>query len=146
MIYLDASVLFSLHFRDRNTVEALHLAANATEAFVVSALCEMETVNAFALRVFRTEMSERNLDNAVKDLESDLRSGILHWRPIPEATFTRAKALSRKITPSIGVRAADLLHIAAALELGAKSLYTFDAKQHQAAQAAGLTVNRLPTP
>jgi predicted nucleic acid-binding protein len=44
----------------------------------------------------------------------------------------------------IGVRAADLLHIAAALELGAKSLYTFDQKQSKAAQAAGLAVNELP--
>jgi predicted nucleic acid-binding protein len=146
MIYLDASVVFSLHFRDSNTAEALRLVNGATEALVVSALCEMETVNAFALRVFRREMSERNMDNAVKDLESDLRSGVLHWKPIPEAAFTRAKTLSRKITPSVGVRAADLLHIAAAFELGAKSLYTLDQKQHHAAQAAGLTVNQLPNP
>jgi predicted nucleic acid-binding protein len=145
MIYLDASVVFSLHFRDSNTVEALLLVGGAPETLLVSALCEMETVNAFALRVFRKEMSERNMDNAVRDLESDLRSSILLWRLMPEGAFTRAKALSRKITPSVGVRAADLLHIAAALELGAKSLYTFDQKQHQAAQAAGLTVNRLPT-
>ncbi|HUD12132.1 MAG TPA: type II toxin-antitoxin system VapC family toxin [Terracidiphilus sp.] len=146
MIYLDASVVFSLHFRDSNTDEALNLVSGATDALVVSALCEMETVNAFALRVFRHEMSERNMGKAVKDLESDLRSGVLQWKPIPEAAFTRAKALSRKITPSVGVRAVDLLHIAAAFELGVKSLYTLDLKQHQAAQAAGLRVNQLPSP
>jgi predicted nucleic acid-binding protein len=77
MIYLDATIVFSLHFRDSNTVEALNLVSGATDALVVSPLCEMETVNAFALRVFRREMSERNLENAVKDLESDLRSGVL---------------------------------------------------------------------
>jgi hypothetical protein len=38
------------------------------------------------------------------------------------------------------------LHIAAALELGAKYLYTFDLRQHQAAQAVGLKVNQLPNP
>ncbi len=144
MIYLDASVVFSLHFRDSDTVEALHLVATATEPLLVSALCEVETINAFALRVFRGEMSERNMDNAVRDLDSDLRSGFLQWRPFPETAFTRAKALTQKITPSIGVRAADLLHIAAALELGANSLYTLDRKQHKAAQAAGLTANQLP--
>jgi predicted nucleic acid-binding protein len=67
-------------------------------------------------------------------------------RPLPESSFTRAKALAQKITPSIGVRATDLLHIAAALELGAKSLFTFDQRQHEAAQAAGLKLNQLPTP
>jgi predicted nucleic acid-binding protein len=144
MIYLDATIVFSLHFRDSNTVEALNLVSGATDALVVSPLCEMETVNAFALRVFRREMSERNLENAVKDLESDLRSGVLQWKPISEAAFARAKALSRKVTPFIGVRAVDLLHIAAALELGAKSLCTFDQRRRQAAQAAGLTVKRPP--
>jgi predicted nucleic acid-binding protein len=146
MIYLDASLVFSLHFRDSNTFEAMRLMGTATESLLVSALCEMETINAFGLQVFRSEMSARNMDNAVKDLESDLRSGFMQWRSIPEAAFTRAKALSRKIAPSIGVRAPDLLHIAAAFELGAKSIYTFDQKQHQAAQAAGLTVNPLPNP
>jgi predicted nucleic acid-binding protein len=144
MIYLDASVVFSLHFRDCNSIEALHLVGTANQTLMVSALCEMETINAFGLRVFRGEMSEGNMDNAVRDLESDLRSGLMQWRPIPEAAFTRAKALSRKITPSTGVRAADLLHIAAALELGAKTIYTLDQKQHKAAQAVGLKVNRLP--
>jgi hypothetical protein len=144
MIYLDASVLFSLHFRDSNTAEALHLIASATDPLVVSPLCEMETINALALRVFRNEISGLNMDNALRDLESDLRSGILRAMPLPEAAFNRAKALSRKITPSIGVRSADLLHIAAALELGANLLYTFDRKQHAAAQAAGLPVNPLP--
>jgi predicted nucleic acid-binding protein len=146
MIYLDASVVFSLHFRDGNTVEAIKLVGAATEPLIVSSLCEMETVNAFALRVFRNEMLERNMRNAVRDLESDLRVRIVHWRPIPEPAFVRAKELSLKIAPSVGVRAADLLHIAAAFELGAKRLYTFDRKQHTAAQAAGLPVNQLPMP
>lgn len=141
MIYLDASVLFSLHFHDSNTHRATRLVASAPEILLVSALCEMETINAFGLRVFRGEMSERNADNAVKDLESDLRSGIFQWKPFSDATFTRAKTLSRKITPTTGVRAADLLHIAAAIELGAASIYTFDSRQRAAAQAAGLLVN-----
>ncbi|MGO9336631.1 MAG: type II toxin-antitoxin system VapC family toxin [Terracidiphilus sp.] len=144
MIYLDASVVFSLYFRDSNTAEALHLVTTATETLLVSALCEMETINAFALRVFRSEISARNMDNAVRDLESDLRSGILKWMPFPESAFIQAKALTRKITPWVGVRAADLLHIAAALELGAKTIYTLDQKQLKAAHAAGLVVNQLP--
>jgi predicted nucleic acid-binding protein len=144
MIYLDASVVFSLHFRDNNTIKALHLMGAATEPLTISALCEMETINAFGLRVFGGEMSRRNMDNAVRDLESDLRSGLMQWRSIPEAAFSRAKTLSRRITPSTGVRAADLLHIAAALELGAGTIFTLDQKQHMAAQAVGLKVNQLP--
>ena len=75
-----------------------------------------------------------------------MQSGAYLVRPLPENSFIRAKGLAQKVTPNIGVRAADLLHIAAALELGAKSLYTFDQKQHQAALAVGLRVNQLPNP
>lgn len=146
MIYLDASVVFSLYFRDSNTAEAMRLVGAGTQTLLVSAFCEMEIINAFGLRVFRSEMSERNMRTAVKDLESDLRSGFLQWKPIPPAAFTRAKALAQKITPTVGVRAADLLHIAAAFELGAKLIYTLDQKQHRAAQAAGLRVNQMPEP
>jgi predicted nucleic acid-binding protein len=143
MIYLDASVVFSLYFRDSNTEEALHLVTTATEALLVSAPCEMETINAFGLRVFSGKISKRNLENAVRDLDADLRSGFLQWVPLPDAAFVRAKALSRGITSSVGVRTADLLHIAAALELGAKIIYTLDQRQWKASQAAGSIVNQL---
>jgi predicted nucleic acid-binding protein len=144
MIYLDTSVVFSLHFRDANTSAALALVAGAAESLLVTSLCELETVNAFSLRVFRKEMLPVNRDNAVRDLETDIRSGVLHLEPLPDAAFARAKSLAQSLTPSIGVRAVDLLHVAAALELGADTLYTFDLKQHRTAQAAGLTVNHLP--
>jgi predicted nucleic acid-binding protein len=144
MIYLDASVVFPLYFRDCNTDKALVFVTAASESLVVSSLCEIETINAFALRVFRGDMSDRNMNVAIEDFESDLRSGILLWKAMPEAAMARSKELSRKITPSTGVRAADLLHIATALELGTSSMSTFDQKQRQAALAAGLAVNPLP--
>jgi predicted nucleic acid-binding protein len=144
VIYLDASFVFSLYFHDSNTDKALEFVSVATEPLLVSDLCEMETINAFALRVFRGEMSMRNIDTAIKDLESDLGTGILVWKPMPEAAMARSKELSRKITPVTGVRAPDLLHIATALELGVSSMSTFDQKQRQAALAAGLAVNALP--
>jgi predicted nucleic acid-binding protein len=144
MIYLDTSVLFSLHFRDANTSAALVLIAGVSESLLITPLCELETVNAFSLRVFRKEMLAINRDNAVRDLEEDIRSGVLNLQPFPESAFARARDLAQSLTPSIGVRAVDLLHVAAALELGAGTLYTFDLKQHRTARAAGLKVNYLP--
>jgi predicted nucleic acid-binding protein len=143
MIYLDTSVVFSLHFRDANTPAALALARGATETLLITPLCEVEAVNAFSLRVFRREMLPINRDNAVRDLENDIRIGVLHLEPLPDSAFTRAKVLAQSLTSSIGIRAVDLLHVAAALELGAGALYTFDVKQHRTARAAGLKVNPL---
>ncbi|MGH9599742.1 MAG: type II toxin-antitoxin system VapC family toxin [Terracidiphilus sp.] len=144
MIYLDSSVVFSLHYRDGNTPAALALVRTASAPLLISSLCEVESVNAFSLRVFRNEMTTANMSVAVRDLEVDIRSGTLLLRPFPEAAFARARTLAQSLTPAIGVRTADLLHVAAAIELGARSLYTFDRRQHKTAEAAGLIVNPLP--
>ena len=146
MIYLDPSLIFSLYGADCNTTAAVSLIRNANEPLVLTSFCELETLNAFSLRVFRKELSEIEARRLRHDFQSDLDTGVYQLRALPTGVFTRAKALAQKITPSVGVRAADLLHIAAALELGAKSLYTFDPRQHTGAQTAGLAVNLLPRP
>jgi len=144
MIYLETSFLFSLYFRDLNTPSALALVAKMPAPTLITPLCELEAINAFAQRVFRKEMSAVNMANAVRDLQADIRSGVLDLRPLPEAAFVRAKTLAQTLTPKIGVRSADLLHVAAALELGAARLFSFDLRQREAAKAAGLKVNPLP--
>ena len=144
MIYLDSSVLVSMHLYDVNTPAALALVRNTDEALMLSSLAEFESVNAFSLRVFRNEMTLINRDNAVRDLDNDFENGVLTLVPVPDGAFARAKALALTLTPTIGVRALDLLHVAAALELGASSLFTFDHKQHRTARAACLAVNPLP--
>jgi predicted nucleic acid-binding protein len=146
MIYLDASIVFSLYSPDQNSVFAASLIAAARAPLILSSFCEFEVINAFSLRVFRKEISEHEALGTRRKFDMNIESGAYLARPLPESAFTRAKALAEKITPSLGVRAADLLHIAAAIELGAKSLYTFDQKQHEPAQAAGLKVNQLPKP
>ena len=144
MIYLDSSVLVSMHIHDVNTPAALALLRSTDEALLMSPLAEFETVNAFSLRVFRNEMQPINRDHAVRDLDNDVQSGLLMLLPFPAGAFERARALAQTHTPTIGVRALDLLHVAAALELGVSSLFTFDQKQHRTARAVGLKVNHLP--
>ena len=146
MIYLDASIVFSLYRPDRNSAFAASLIAAASAPLILSSFCEFEVFNAFSPCVFRKEISEHEAIATRRKFNLNIESGAYLLRPLPESAFTRAKSLSEKITPTIGVRAADLLHIAAAIELGAKSLYTFDQRQHKAAQAVGLKVNPLPQP
>lgn len=143
MIYLDASFVCSLHMRDSNSPVAAQLVQRAREPLVISTLAEVEAVNAFNLRLFRQEWTYVNMRNAVRDLAADMQSGLLLQMLLPDAVFERAKALAQTLTPSIGVRSADVLHLAAAIELGAGTLFTFDQRQQKAAKAAGLAVNPL---
>ena len=55
--------------------------------------------------------------------------------------FERARQLSQETTAKLGTRTADLLHVAAALELGADFLYSFDQQQRKLAQAVRLKLN-----
>ena len=52
---------------------------------------------------------------------------------LPELVFERARELSRQSTARLGTRTADLLHVAAAWELEADYLYSFDEQQRKLA-------------
>ncbi len=144
MIYLDTSLLVSLYCPDIYSTRAASLVQTAKEPFLITALCEVEAVNEIAQRVFRKQISQRQADASIQNLAGDLHAQVFQFAGLPEAAFVRARALSRQLTPKLGTRTADLLHVAAALELGATGFYTFDLNQRKAAQSAGLKTNPLP--
>jgi predicted nucleic acid-binding protein len=102
---------------------------------------QLEVVNALELRVFRRELSTSQAQSSLNDFEKDMRDGILLLRPLPEQVFERACQLSRQTTGRLGTRTADLLHVAAALELDADYLYSFDQQQRKLARSVGLKLN-----
>ena len=92
-----------------------------------------------ACALFRKDISAAQFASAVADLDSDLKSQHvmivdLLWR----ATLDRATELSRNHTPQLGSRMLDVLHVASELELGAKSLISYDERQIQLAKKSGL--------
>ena len=54
------------------------------------------------------------------------------------AAMDRATELSRKHTPEFGSRMLDVLHVACALEVGARTLVTYDERQAELGKSAGL--------
>ena len=140
-IYADSSFLVSLYSEDTNWSTATRAMQASTGECVVSTLGELEVVNAFGLRVFRKEVSAVQAQLSVIDFEKDLRDGILQLRGLSDSIFERARQLSRETTAKLGTRTADLLHVAAALELGADFLYSFDLQQRKLAHAVRLKLN-----
>jgi len=140
-IYADSSFLVSLYSADINWATATRAMQASTGECFVSTLGELEVVNAFGLRVFRKEVSAVQAQSSVIDFEKDLRDGILQLRGLSDSIFERARQLSRETTAKLGTRTADLLHVAAALELGADFLYSFDQQQRKLAQAVRLKLN-----
>ncbi len=78
---------------------------------------------------------------AFKEIDQDLRDGFLvHTAIAWSDSCRRADELSEKHSVQNGQRAIDLLHVAAALESGAKLFLSFDQRQRGLAKAAGLQV------
>jgi predicted nucleic acid-binding protein len=140
-IYADSSFLVSLYSADTNWATATRTMQASAGEYFVTTLGELEVVNAFGLRVFRKEVSAAQAQESITDFEKDLRDGILQLRRLEEPFFERARRLSLQTTAELGTRTADLLHVAAALELGADYLYSFDQQQRKLAQAVRLKLN-----
>ncbi len=75
------------------------------------------------------------------DLQDDLSAGRLTIAPVDWAkVISEAEQLSAQHAGKDGYRAFDILHVATALELGAKEFLTFDARQSALAKTVKLKV------
>jgi predicted nucleic acid-binding protein len=144
LIYLDTSFVVSLYSVDANSAAAAVALQTAKLPLFMSALSETETVNALGLREFRKEISQAEANGSLRDFEEDLHRGTFLLSAFPESAFKRARTLSLQSTARLGLRTAELLHVASALELGSKAFFTFDLRQRKLCSELGLAVNPLP--
>ena len=140
-IYLNTSFLISLYSPDVNSSAAAEAVAAANHVHLVSTLTELEALNALDLRVFRKEISAGQAKSSSRDFEQDLSRRVFQLVRLPDAAFSRARQISREMTARLGTRSADVLHVAAAVELQAERLYSFDHQQRKLARAHRLKVN-----
>lgn len=107
----------------------------------------LEIRNALRLKRFRGELSAIELEAVLGALREDLTTGRLAVPPMnQEAVYQRAQRLSERHTAVTGARSLDLLHLAAALELGEEALLSLDQRQRAVASREGLRLlpARLP--
>ena len=145
--YPDTSFLCALYRQQSNSRQAAaHLRAMA-EALHVTSLLLYEFRQSLRLQVWLHEQDprkgfpERDGDQALADLQTDLESGAVVIAPADWADVHRtAERLSSARTKVGGPRALDILHVATALHLGAEELLSFDDRQRRLATAEGLNV------
>lgn len=140
-VYADPSFIVSLYSPDANSATAARtMQASSADRFLTT-FGELEVVNAMGLRIFRKEVSPTQAQSALLEFEKDLRDGVFQLRGLTDAVLERAHQLSRQTTAKLGTRTANLLHVAAALELGVDCLYSFDLHQRRLAHALRLKRN-----
>lgn len=108
---------------------------------LITTFAELELLNALQLRIFRKELSIIQVKAAHQAIEADLQNRVFQLNSLPEKTFERARQISVQTTARLGTRTADLVHIAAALELAVDFVYSFDRQQRTLAHALRLKLN-----
>lgn len=136
-IYADTSFFVSLYLPDRHSTEAERRMA-AKPRIWFSPLHRAEWMHAVSQHVFRKEITTIEARRAQAELERDLGSGLWLEVAFSESIWSTCAELARRHGPRLGVRTLDSLHVAAALELGAKAFWTFDERQAKLAAAEGL--------
>lgn len=145
--YPDTSFLCALYRRQVNTPKAMSHRASMNEALPVTALGLFEFRHSMRWQTFLhcrdTSKGYGDKEGAqmLARLQSDLSSGQLKVAPVDWAkVISTAEQLSAQHTGKGGYRGFDILHVATALELGARQFLTFDVRQGVLAKAVGLKV------
>jgi predicted nucleic acid-binding protein len=136
--FADTSFLGSLYLPDSNSRNAVALASASSTPVLLSALGELELINAVQLYGFRKQASASELLGMLASFRGDLESGVVAIRPMSDAMYEAARQLSSQWTASLGMRSLDILQVSAAIVLRSDTFLTFDVRQKRLAQAAGL--------
>ena len=140
-LYADTSVLFSLYVTDANSPRADAWRQANPVPLGFTGFHRIELRNALSLAVFQQRLTAAESLAAWQEVQQELASGLLVAKPDLWGKLVReAESLAEHHTPVIGARSLDILHVAAALVLGATEFCTFDTRQGKLAKAAGLHV------
>ncbi len=141
VICADTSFLFSLYANDTHSPQALAWSETNTAPLVLSVLTEYELGNALRFAEFRKVLSRGATAISWAHFATDQAQGRIS---IPVCNLAdivdEAKRLSATYSLTGGHRGFDILHVAAAIQLGAEKFLTFDANQKKLAGAEGLEV------
>ncbi len=139
--YFDTGVLVKAYCSEPDSPRAIALIQAELSPLPLTHFQESELRNTLRLKVFRREVSAEDSQKALANLDEDI-SEERFFRPayLLASVFQRAEALSAHHTSIIGARVLDILHVAAALELGAAKFVSFDQRQRAVAKKARLKV------
>lgn len=100
------------------------------EQLGLTSLSRFEVVNAIHLALFRKTILLKHARAALAALKDDLAAGVAVLVPCDwAAVHGRALQIASQFTSEGGYRGFDILHLATALEVGAKEFLSYDAQQ-----------------
>jgi len=147
-LYIDSSVLVKLYYPEPESKVFAEWIKKHKQPIIFTQFHELEITNAFALKVFRNEISEGNFNDFRDVLEKDKTAGILDVvTPDWSDVLLESIKISKRSSSVIGARSLDIIHVASADLLNCDTLLTNDKRQMSAALTIGIkaiTVENIP--
>ncbi len=139
--YADTGFVVSLYKTETTSAAAAKAMKKLLPPVWLSPLCELELCNAFHLAVFRGELTTGAAAQKRRLFLDDAANGIFVVQPVATpALYAKAIELADRHSARLGSRSLDLMHVAAALLLGAERFLSFDERPRKVAKAEGLKV------
>jgi predicted nucleic acid-binding protein len=137
--YADTSFLFSLYATDANSARADAWRQANPAPLPFTAFHRLELRNALSLALFQQRLTEQEIEAAWQEVENDCAAGLLIARGgLWHHVLVDAQTYAMNLTPTIGCRTLDVLHVAAAKLIGTTEFCTFDTRQSALAGQVGL--------
>ena len=149
--YPDTSFLCALYRKQDNSAQALAWRDQMREPLHVTRLLLWEFRQSVRFQAFRHSRNRdvgyplHEAEKMLSDLHDDMRDGLVISLEIDFIDLLlTAERISKVCTFAGGHRSFDILHVATALELGAKEFLSFDGNQNELAAAEGLATPLRP--
>jgi len=143
MIYLDTSAFIKLYLREEGSAKAHGIVVTQEEPLPVWLFMELEFYNALRFKIFLGEMTRDDVDRIIS-LYLERKSSGQYFAPRldPIALHELSVQMTAR-TPTIGCRALDILHVAAARLCNAALFVTADKRQAALAETEGRAVELI---
>ena len=137
MIYLDTSAFIKLYLSEEGSDEVHRLVVAQREPLPVWSLLELELLNALRFKVFLAELKSDDVERIIS-LYFERKRGGQYFAPYldPIALHELSLQMTNR-TPTLGSRALDILHVAAARLCDATLFVTADQRQASLASVEG---------
>lgn len=142
-VYFDTGFVAKLYCLEDDSADAVRTLRRYPPPYPATHFLDLELKTALRLKLFRGELSPVELHAALHNWAQDRENGV--WLTpsysLP-GVFQVAEDLSAQRAATIGCRTLDILHVAAALAIGATDFVTWDDRQASLARKTGLRVHR----
>lgn len=139
--YADTGFAVALYKAEITSARAAAAMRRLEAPVWLSHLGELELRNALQLSVFRGEFNAKAAELKKRLFLEDVENGVFAMMPVPTSTlYPKAGELAERHSAKLGTSSLDLLHVAAALLLGAETFLSFDVRQRKAARMEGLKI------